>query len=128
MHKTNKGPGPLVILWITLKRLVLGVALCPVFGCAPDPVIDASECFNVLRLEEEGKGWRLLFDGKSLANWRTYQEQQVNDGWAIENGCLARVGWGGDIIRISAVLAFILVPESDINALQLQRGKICSTC
>ena len=29
---------------------------------------------------------------------RSYQEEEVNDGWAVENGCLTRVAWGGDII------------------------------
>ena len=52
----------------------------------------------LLTASANAQNYILLFDGKSLANWRTYQEQQVNDGWAIENGCLARVGWGGDII------------------------------
>jgi hypothetical protein len=76
-------------LWITFGLLL---------GCAPDPVIDASECINGLSAEEESAGWRLLFDGESLDNWRSYREEEVNDGWTIENGCLARVGWGGDII------------------------------
>ena len=40
----------------------------------------------------------LLFDGKNLANWRSYRETELNSGWAVENGCLTRVGSGGDII------------------------------
>jgi 3-keto-disaccharide hydrolase len=75
-------------------------ALLPLllWACADDPVIDASECSNGLTAQEQDQGWRLLFDGQSLAQWRSYQEDEVNDGWAVENGCLTRVAWGGDII------------------------------
>ncbi len=67
-------------------------------GCGSDPVIDASECHNELSTEESEAGWRLLFDGKSLDQWRSYQKDAVDSGWAIENGCLARVSWAGDLI------------------------------
>lgn len=80
-------------LWITFAA-----ALGLLAGCSPDPVIDASECVNELSQEEQAQGWELLFDGESLAQWRTYQEDDVNEGWALENGCLARVSWDGDLI------------------------------
>lgn len=67
-------------------------------ACGSDPVIDAAECWNSLSAEEAQAGWRLLFDGESLDQWRSYQEDKVDSGWAIENGCLARVGWAGDLI------------------------------
>ena len=67
-------------------------------GCGGDPVVPAAECVNGLSEEEQQDGWRLLFDGTSLDQWKSYQEDTVNDGWGIENGCLARLGWGGDII------------------------------
>ncbi len=81
-------------------RGVLRVGLGLVFltACSPDPVIDAAECNNALSAAEQESGWRLLFDGRSLDQWRSYGEDAVNDGWAVENGCLARVGWGGDLI------------------------------
>ncbi len=67
-------------------------------ACGSDPIIDASECENSLRADESQAGWRLLFDGNSLEQWRSYQEDSVDPGWAIENGCLTRVGWAGDLI------------------------------
>ena len=67
-------------------------------GCGDDPIIDASECTNALSETEQAEGWSLLFDGSSLEQWRSYKEDLLDDGWAIENGCLARVGSGGDII------------------------------
>jgi hypothetical protein len=89
--------------------------LCLLGGCTPDPVIEASECVNALSADEEAANWRLLFDGKSLAQWRSYQEDQVDDGWAIENGCLARVGWGGDIITRERFADFELKLEWRIS-------------
>ena len=47
---------------------------------------------------EQAGGWKVLFDGKSLDAWRVYKQPTVSDGWKIENGLLARVGPGGDLI------------------------------
>jgi hypothetical protein len=102
-------------MWITFRYLGLGFCIVLLGGCSPDPVIGASECVNALSADEEAANWRLLFDGQSLAQWRTYQEDQVNDGWAIENGCLARVGWGGDIITREQFADFELKLEWRIS-------------
>ena len=67
-------------------------------ACGADPIIDARECGNSLSAREQAAGWRLLFDGESLDQWRSYQREDLDPGWAVENGCLARVGGGGDII------------------------------
>ena len=80
------------------RPLLIALMCLSLWSCGKDPVIEAGECVNQLSEEEQQAGWRLLFDGQSLAQWRSYQEDEVNDGWAIENGCLTRVGWGGDII------------------------------
>ncbi len=78
-------------------------ALCAISGlslagCSEDPVVDASECINGLTVEEKTEGWSLLFDGQSLEQWRSYQEEELSDGWASENGCLTRVAWAGDVV------------------------------
>ena len=67
-------------------------------GCGDEEVIAQQECINQLSAEEREAGWRLLFDGQSLSQWRSYQEDELKDGWGIENGCLARLGRAGDII------------------------------
>ena len=82
---------------MTLRLLALPILLA-LSACTADPVVDASECVNALTTQEQADGWRLLFDGDSLEQWRSYGEDEVNDGWASENGCLTRVAWGGDII------------------------------
>lgn len=84
-------------------------------ACSDDPIIAASECVNELATEEAGQGWRLLFDGVSLDQWRSYQQASLNDGWGIENGCLARLGWGGDIITRESFANFELSLEWRIS-------------
>ncbi len=84
-------------------------------GCSKDAVIDAKECVNALTETESAAGWQLLFDGLNLDNWRSYQQTDVNDGWAVENGCLARVGWGGDIISREQFADFELKLEWKIS-------------
>lgn len=80
------------------RILTVLLMLAVLTACGKDPIIDASECHNTLTEEEQAEGWQLLFDGSDLAQWRSYQEEEPNDGWAVENGCLARVGMGGDLI------------------------------
>ena len=36
------------------------------------------------------EGWRTLFDGTSLTNWRGYKSDAVPAGWRVENGTLAK--------------------------------------
>ena len=67
-------------------------------ACGGGHIIAPQECVNALSAQEAGTGWRLLFDGQSLAQWRSYNDDELSSGWAVENGCLARVGMGGDII------------------------------
>ena len=43
---------------------------------------------NTLTPGEEAAGWRLLFDGKSLAGWRGYRSQTVPQSWRVEDGSL----------------------------------------
>ena len=57
-----------------------------------------AECVNTLTTQEAEAGWRLLFDGTTLSQWRSYREDEPDNGWGIENGCLTRLGFGGDLI------------------------------
>lgn len=40
---------------------------------------------NTLTPSEIKTGWKLLFDGKSMKGWRTYQNK-VSNSWTVENG------------------------------------------
>lgn len=81
-----------------MRPLLVSLCCLALFGCSQDPIIEPGECSNALTAEEQQSGWRLLFDGQSLDQWRSYQEETVSDGWGVENGCLTRLGWGGDLI------------------------------
>jgi hypothetical protein len=52
----------------------------------------------MLTHEERAAGWRLLFDGKSLAGWRGYKRASPPDGWQVVDGALTRVAAAGDIV------------------------------
>jgi hypothetical protein len=97
------------------KIILLYPLLLLTSACTPDPIIDAAECINALSTEEQQAGWHLLFDGKSLDQWRSYKEDSVNSGWAVENGCLTRVGWGGDLITREQFADFELKLEWRIS-------------
>ena len=42
---------------------------------------------NTLSESEKKAGWKLLFDGKTLAGWRSYRPSPPRH-WAVEDGCL----------------------------------------
>jgi hypothetical protein len=66
---------------------------------------------NALSDDERAAGWMLLFDGRTLAGWRGYNRPDLPGGWAIDDGALARVGPGGDIITIEQFGDFELALE-----------------
>lgn len=51
-----------------------------------------------LTAEEKAAGWKLLFDGKSLAGWRGYKTETPPKGWRAANRELIRDGSGGDLM------------------------------
>ena len=57
-----------------------------------------SERPNTLTDAERDAGWALLFDGRTTAGWRGFKSDTMPDGWAIEDGTIARADGGGDII------------------------------
>lgn len=75
---------------------------------------------NTLTEEEQAAGWKLLFDGKSTAGWRTYKKTEVGPGWKVEEGTLTRgtlspwVGGAGHLITADKFGAFELSLEYKI--------------
>lgn len=54
---------------------------------------------NLLTDAEKAAGWKLLFDGKSLAGWHPFKKPGTPiQGWSVDGGCIARTGPGGDIV------------------------------
>ena len=53
------------------------------------------EKLNTLTKKEKQEGWELLFDGKSLDNWKMFNGGEVT-GWKIADGILENSGVGSD--------------------------------
>src|SRR5690606_3550900 len=77
-----------IVAWYTMNRV-------PERVVEVDPVVLR---INELADEERAAGWRLLFDGESLDGWRGFRREDAPDGWRVEEGAIARVGGGGDLI------------------------------
>jgi len=54
---------------------------------------------NVLTADEKATGWKLLFDGKTVAGWRGFKTD-TSSGWKAVDGVLSREGAGGDIMTV----------------------------
>ena len=46
----------------------------------------AQQGHNTLNEKEIKEGWKLLFDGKSTAGWRTFNATMAGPGWKVQNG------------------------------------------
>ncbi|HZS09308.1 MAG TPA: DUF1080 domain-containing protein [Blastocatellia bacterium] len=63
---------------------------------------------NTLTKEEKAAGWRLLFDGKTLAGWRGFHRDKVpEERWVVEDGSIKKLPAegelgqaGGDLITV----------------------------
>jgi hypothetical protein len=70
-----------------------------------------SDTANQLTAQEKLEGWKLLFDGKSLAGWRSYGKPDgPSKGWEVKDGvlnCIANAH-GGDIITTDQFTDFDL--------------------
>lgn len=82
-------------------------------GCAPKDT-----AINTLSKKEVEEGWELLFDGKSLENWKTFNGGKVT-GWEIVDGVLNNSGvgsdHGGDIISKKEFQDFELYMEWKVS-------------
>ena len=50
-------------------------------------ITSADTLKNELTKAETAKGWRLLFDGKTMDGWRTYKQKKT-DSWEVKDGML----------------------------------------
>lgn len=79
-----------------------------------------AESHNVLTDEEKSEGWKLLFDGESISEWRNYNKEGIGSAWKIDDESIALLGeekddWqikdGGDIVTQSEYENFELSLE-----------------
>ena len=59
-------------------------------------------------------GWRLLFDGTTIAGWRGFKQATVPSGWQAVDGALTRTGGAGDLITIEQFASFELLIQWQI--------------
>jgi len=81
-------------------RILSVASIVFVSGMGPAPMAAAqatASCndVNVLTPAEKAAGWRLLFDGKSLAGWHGFNTQSI-EAWKIEDCSLKTVGTAGN--------------------------------
>lgn len=50
---------------------------------------------NTLTQSEKEEGWQLLFDGKSMENFRGFRKAEVPSAWQVEDGAITLAGQGG---------------------------------
>lgn len=58
--------------------------------------------------DETSDGWRPLFDGKSLAGWRSLKSETPGSGWKVVDGTLVLSGKPGDLVTIEEFGDFAL--------------------
>lgn len=89
-----------------LFALVVAVAASPLFAAEP----------NTLSAAEKSAGWKLLFDGTSLAGWRGYKTEPVGAGWKAQGGALVLTApKAGDIVTAAEYGDFELSFEWNIS-------------
>ena len=58
-------------------------------------VVAQNDKINTLSEREKKDGWQLLFNGKNLDGWRTFQGKEIS-GWKVIDGVLNNSGVGSD--------------------------------
>jgi hypothetical protein len=91
----------------TTRFACLAVLACSAAACAPA----GGQAPNTLTDAERAAGWRLLFDGRTMAGWRGFKQTSVPDGWKVVDGAITRVGSGGDILTTQQFKNFELTIE-----------------
>ena len=65
---------------------LLAASLC---SCCPK--------HNTLTQAEIADGWQLLFDGKSLDQWKDFNGDSLTMPWHVVDGCIQAAGDGSDL-------------------------------
>ena len=72
---------------------------------------------NQLSDSEQQDGWKLLFNGKDLSEWRNYQKKDIDPRWKVVDGTIQLTGkGGGDIMTKSSFDNFKLKLDWKISS------------
>lgn len=61
------------------------ITIAAVFFCLAG---NAQKNLNTLSAKEKKQGWKLLFDGKSLKGWHTFNATAASEAWKVSDGNL----------------------------------------
>lgn len=78
---------------LLLALLGAGCSTVPAPDTRPTPAVSSSgDAMNQLSPAQRGAGWRLLFDGRTLAGWRGLGYATVPAAhWTVENGAIRKI-------------------------------------
>jgi len=83
-----------------MRAIAVAAALLAASASAFVLRASAEQALPMLTAAEKADGWKLMFDGKSLAGWRGYKDEKAPGGWRAFNGDLVRLGGGGDLMTV----------------------------
>ena len=66
---------------------------------------------NTLTKKEAAHGWRLLFDGQTMADWRGYKMADLPAGWRVEDGIIVKDSSAEDIVTRDSFANFELTMD-----------------
>ena len=58
---------------------------------------------NTLSDAEKGDGWKLLFDGKSMDQWKNFKKDSISDKWIVKDGMMTLTAKGGGDIMTKKI-------------------------
>lgn len=70
-------------------RILSGLGLC-LLAVAAVPALAGSQAAapNVLSARERAEGWQLLFNGRDLSGWRSFDGRAPSSSWEVRDGTL----------------------------------------
>ena len=111
-----------MLLHRTVRATIVVAVATTLAGCSSAPPVEsqaapmsAPASMNALTAAERADGWRLLFDGTSMAAWRGYKQATIPDGWVATNGTLTKTKPVDDIVSREEVGDFDLRIEWKIG-------------
>jgi hypothetical protein len=94
----------------TTLRSLIAVLICSAAIWAPA----AAQAPNTLSAADRAAGWRLLFDGRTMAGWRGFKQTTVPEGWKVVEGAITRVASAGDIVTTQQFKNFELTIDWNV--------------
>jgi len=70
------------------------------------PPVQAQSAPNTLTPAEQSAGWKLLFDGKTINQWRGFKQKTVPAGWGVVDGAITQIAGGPDLVSLDEYGSF----------------------